>query len=60
MDIFRVKTDKNKILMLYFLAVLNNLELFLLVPEIMDKLVKECVVTKAGADSYDINKQKVC
>ncbi|XP_022874812.1 meiosis-specific protein ASY1-like [Olea europaea var. sylvestris] len=29
-----------------------------LIEEIMDKLVKECVVTKAGADSYDINKQK--
>ncbi|CAI9785077.1 unnamed protein product [Fraxinus pennsylvanica] len=29
-----------------------------LIEEIMDKLVKECVVTKAGAESYDINKQK--
>ncbi|KAL2455874.1 DNA-binding HORMA family protein [Forsythia ovata] len=29
-----------------------------LIEEIMDKLVKESVITKAGAESYDINKQK--
>ncbi|KAL2507602.1 DNA-binding HORMA family protein [Forsythia ovata] len=39
-------------------AVMNNLELFLLVAEIMDKLVKEGVTTRASAESYNIKKQK--
>lgn len=33
--------------------------MFILVSEIMEKLVKDGAVSKTGSDSYNINKQKV-